>query len=480
MKNHVAFTLSFIFIAFLVPLFVLTSCNKDSTSNTVLTDEEIPDVADELRWDEETASDADTSECVGGEWKTETGVVSQCVKGSWVVRRITHQWGTSAALISESGSSVAVDKNGNIYVSGQTDGAFDGNVSPKNGQDAFLSKWNKDWKTREWTEQWGAESSAQGNSVVVDGNGNIYVAGNVYRWDVDREPFLSKWDSDGTNVWEKQWGTASEDHALSAALDAAGNIYVTGYTLGALDGNVSKGAYDIFLTKWDAGGTKAWTTQWGTNDSDMGHSVAVDRDGNIYVTGETHASLESANQGYGDIFLTKLKSDGTIIWTRQWGTIDADRGHAVAVDDDGNIYVTGQVWESLDGNDYGGLNDIFLTKWNPDGAKAWTRQWGTNDLDHGNSVTVDKNGDIYVTGETDSSLDGNASSGSTDIFLTKWDSDGTKVWTKQWGTGTGEVSRSVAVDGNGNIYLTGWTWGPLDGTVNEGYGDIFLTILPAE
>ena len=444
------------------------------------------DVVDEDSIDLDTGDtdmvvpDGDIAECVTGAWETENGVVSECVDGLWKVRRITRQWGTAN---SDYGSSVAVDASGAIYVTGRTDGALDGNTSA-GFEDIFLTKWNTDG-TKGWTKQWGTVNYDEGYSVAVDASGAIYVTGytngaldgNTRAGEHDI--FLTKWNADGTRVWTKQWGTVNNDEGYSVAVDAFGAIYVTGGTYGALDGNTSSGGLDIFLTKWNTDGTKVWTKQWGTATYDYGISVAVDASGAIYVAGYTLGELDgNASAGWSDIFLTKWNVDGTKVWTKQWGTVNSDYGYSVAVDAFGAIYVTGWTYGALDGNTSAGERDIFLTKWRADGTKVWTKQWGTASIDYGYSVAVDASGAIYVTGWTTGALDGNTSTGGSDIFLTKWKADGTKAWTKQWGTAKDEGGSSVAVDASGAIYVTGITGGALDGNTSAGNDDIFLSIIP--
>ena len=105
---------------------------------------------------------------------------------------------------------------------------------------------------------------------------------------------------------------------------------------------------------------------------------------------------------------------------------------------------------------------------------AWTKQLGTSSDDLGNSITTDSLGNIYVTGETGEGLDGNTHSGKSDIFLIKYNSSGTKQWTKQLGTPSYESGSDVTTDSSGNIYVTGTTLGGLDGNTNFGEKDIFL------
>jgi len=170
---------------------------------------------------------------------------------------------------------------------------------------------------------------------------------------------------------------------------------------------------------------KQWTKQLGTSSSDSGNGVTTDSSGNIYVTGSTKGGLDgNTNSGETDIFLVKYNSFGTKQWTKQLGTSSIDSGSGVITDSSGNIYVTGSTKGGLDGNTNSGEWDIFLVKYNSFGTKQWTKQLGTSSYDEGYGVTTDSSGNIYVTGSTDGGLDGNTNSGSYDIFLVKYNSSG--------------------------------------------------------
>jgi len=223
----------------------------------------------------------------------------------------------------------------------------------------------------------------------------------------------------------KQLGTSSKDYGTSVTTDSSGNIYVTGYTEGGLDGNTNSGESDIFLVKYNSSGAKQWTEQLGTSSKDDGTSVTTDSSGNIYMTGFTTGGLDgNTNSGGTDMFLVKYNSTGTKQWTKQLGTSSLDYGNGITSDSSGNIYVTGITSGGLDGNTIYGKNDMFLVKYNSSGIKQWTKQLGTSISEWGQDVTSDSSGNIYVTGSTEGGLDGNINSGSYDIFLVKYSSSG--------------------------------------------------------
>ena len=278
-----------------------------------------------------------------------------------------------------------------------------------------------------------------------------------------------------TTSWTKQLGTSSNDYGQGVTVDSSNNIYVTGRTYGGLDGNTNSGGEDLFLVKYYDNGTKQWTQQLGTSSDDEGWGVTVDSSDNIYVTGRTNGGLDgNTNSGSYDIFLVKYNSSGTKQWTKQLGTSSGDYGRGVTVDSSNNIYVTGYTQGGLDGNTNSGSYDIFLVKYNSSGTKQWTKQLGTSSSEGGVGVTVDSSDNIYVTGYTNGGLDGNTSSGGYDLILVKYNSSGTKQWTQQLGTSSNEWGEGVTVDSSNNIYVTGWTSGGLDGNTSSGGNDIFL------
>jgi len=231
-------------------------------------------------------------------------------------------------------------------------------------------------------------------------------------------------------AWTKQVGSASSDEGNSVAIDSAGNVYITGFTGGDLDGNSSAGSDDIFLSKFGGNGQKYWTRQIGTADNDVGYGVTTDSSGYIYVTGIISGD---GNLATGDIIVLKYDSNGNRVWLKTAGTNATNTATGIAADNAGNIYVTGWTTGSMDGNPALGGADIFLIKYDSNGNKIWTKQTGTSQDDTCKGVAVDSSGNIYLTGYTFGGLDGNPNQGGADIFIMKYDANGNKLWTKETG-----------------------------------------------
>ncbi len=220
--------------------------------------------------------------------------------------------------------------------------------------------------------------------------------------------------------------------------------------------------------------TRFWTMQLGTSSAEEGRGIDNDSSSNIYVTGGTYGGLDgNTSSGGQDIFLVKIDNATVKQWTKQLGSSSNDTGRGVAVGSSENIYVTGITAGGLDGYTNLGEQDIFLVKYNSSGTKQWTRQLGTSKSDIAHGVAVHSNSSIYVTGETRGGLDNNTNFGDKDIFLIKYNSSGTRQWTQQLGTASEDVGYGVALNSSGEIFVTGTTYGALTGS-NSGSSDFFL------
>ena len=141
--------------------------------------------------------------------------------------------------------------------------------------------------------------------------------------------------------------------------------------------------------------------------------------------------------------MVKYNSSGTHQWTNQLGTDRYDEARGVATDSSGNVYVTGYTEGGLDGNTNAGKADLFVVKYNSRGTKQWTKQLGTPSTDTANGVTTDSSGNVYVAGGTYGGLDGNTGSGVSDLFVIKYNSSGSKQWTNQLGSSSRNSTKEL-------------------------------------
>ena len=158
-------------------------------------------------------------------------------------------------------------------------------------------------------------------------------------------------------------GTAAHDRGNSITSDTNGNVYVSGWTDGGLDGNNSEGSGDFFVVKYDSSGVKQWTRQMGTADLDSAQGITSDNSGNVYVTGPTHGNLDGSSQvGAGDIFVVKYDGSGVKQWSMQFGSTAYERAQVISIDTNEKIYVMGYTEGDLGGNGNAGSEDIFIMK----------------------------------------------------------------------------------------------------------------------
>ncbi len=365
---------------------------------------------------------------------------------------------------------VSADGLGNVYMSGLTRGDLQGTNAGE--RDALLTKYNASG-TLLWTNQFGTSSYDIGNAVSADGLGNIYISGvtggNLGGPLVGYgDAFISKFDDSGTLLWTRQLGTTQWDTSYGMAADGLGNIYISGYTWGSLEGT-NAGYGDAFVSKYDDSGTLLWTRQPGSNLYDISNDVTADSAGNVYIAGVT--STGPSNFADHDAFVIKYDANGMLLWSKQFGTVGDDQITGVSSDGLGNVYIAGHTTGSLAGTNAGSA-DAFVSKYDASGTLLWTEQLGTSSRDLSYGVSADGLGSVYISGTTTGSL-GGTNAGSADAFVSKYDASGTLLWTEQLGTSSSDISYGVSADGLGNVYISGTTFGSLGGA-NAGNADAFI------
>ena len=298
-----------------------------------------------------------------------------------------------------------------------------------------------------------------------------------------------------THLWSQRFGSTGDDSGYAVAVDDSGNVFVTGLFFGTVNFGggdlVSAGDYDIFLAKYSAAGIHQWSQRFGSTSTDRGYAVAVDGSGDVFVTGVFTGTVNFGggglvSAGSYDIFLAKYNSAGAHQWSQRFGSTIDDYGQAVAVDESGNVFVTGYFTGTVNFGGAGlvsaGGTDIFLAKYNAAGAHQWSQRFGSTSYDAGYSVAVDGSGNVVVTGYFQGTVNfgggGLVSAGSLDIFLAKYNAAGAHQWSQRFGDTSADYGYSVATDGSGNVFMTGAFPGTGNfgggGLVSAGGTDIFL------
>jgi hypothetical protein len=381
------------------------------------------------------------------------------------------------------GKAIAVDSDGNAYVTGYFNGiaSFGSQISltSSGDYDIFVAKLDNN-NTWVWATQAGGSHDDRGQDIAIDLSGNIYVTGRSASDATfgslnqlpDGSDFVAKLDNSGNWQWVVRCsGCYSSSQGIT--IDTNANIYFTGnlrenITFGPII--LSSPDTDIYVTKLNSSGVWQWAVKAGGTSWDYAYGISSDTFGNTYVTGKfrgeiTFGSINLTSNGSSDIFVAKIDSNGMWQWAVKAGGTGPDLANGIAVDSSGNSYVTG-FFEGI--ANFGsinltsnGYNDIFVFKLDTNGTWQWAVRTGGDwhDLtDSGRGIAVDLDGNTYVTGR----FVMNATFGLTtltnethkDLFVAKLDNMGNWEWAIQGGDNF-TISDGIAVDSGGNTYVTG-------------------------
>ena len=350
------------------------------------------------------------------------------IKASQISNSI-FDWNTTWGGIDlDSGFSLSIDYDNNLYISGYTRSFGPGFEA------LFLVKFNNSG-ILQWNVTWGGIERDTMGKIAVDSKGYIYLVGYKVYGTGDIDMCLIKYNSSGQKEWEKIWGNSGSSHLIpeDIAVDSADNIYITGY-------NITGNSVDLIIIKLNSSGYEQWMQTWDEGTNTVGRGVAFDTSDNIYITGQkTKADY--------DIILLKYNNSGSFKWNRTWGGNNQDIGWAVSTDSVDNVYVMGQTDSFGEGDE-----DFVLLKYNSTGDLMWNRSWGGIDRDRAMGMTCDSNDNILVIGWTRSFGKIN-----NDIFLVKYNSLGSKLWNFTWDGGDNDSGRGIVLDSSENIYLMGNT-----------------------
>jgi len=266
-------------------------------------------------------------------------------------------------------------------------------------------------------------------------------------------------------------------HGVKA--DHQGNMLVAGDFNGTMDfgaGPVTSYSQDAFFAKYTALGQLVWFRHYGGLIYNVGNGIAVDSADNVIVTGYYSSTVDFGggaltNAGNVDIFVVKFTSGGTHVWSKRFGAANSDVGYKVAVDGSNNVVVAGTFQYGVD---FGGgvltsagSLDVFVAKYSGGGTHLWSKRVGGVNAEAVNGLALDGNGNVVMTGSFNGTVDFGGgvltSAGGNDIFLVKYaGGNGNHVWSKRFGGGSGDVGMGVATDSAGNVVLCGQFTGGVD------------------
>ena len=357
--------------------------------------------------------------------------------------------------------------DGSIIVAGQTFGNFDDPTLINNTSQVFIAKYTPEGDLN-WVKQLNSSNSASndvasGVDISADGSA-IYVVGttqgnlNGQSHIGGRDAWIAKYDLTGTVAWTRLLGTVVDERATAVKVGTDGFIYVTGSTDGNLDNKTNTGQTDTFIAKYNSAGNKEWVSLLGSSGVDVGYSISSSPEGSVYIAGITTQSISPVT-GFGsvDAFLVKYNSNGSRSWVRQLGTERVDQAFAVTTSSDGFIYVAGET----QGNLHGELNpstfgSSFISKYNAQGTREWTRILGSNSIDSIKAVSTYGNF-IFVSGFTYGNLDEQTGSGWARAFLSKYNTNGERLWTRLLSSTADTFSNTLTTNYQGAVFVAGRT-----------------------
>jgi hypothetical protein len=352
----------------------------------------------------------------------------------------------------------------------------------KGGTDILLASFDSAAKLQA-VKQFGDTALEQGLALAPGIAGTIVAAGSFssVKFDLGGMNLLHHGGSDGwvasyapglTHAWSRSVGSTSFDYVRSVATDAQGNIYIVGEFTNEIDlggGKLTaKGLTDLFVASYSAAGVHRWSKNYGASGAKVrGLGVATDSSGLVLVTGAYDApvSLGGPTLPAKTVFVASYKgTTGGHKWSKGFASTTASAGLALAADASGNVYVTGTIVGDVKFGTQShlshGSNDLFLASFTAAGVHRWAKLLGTYSSDEGYDVAVDGAGNVYITGNFSAAsieLGGGLrpNKGYKDILVASYTSTGSHRWSMTFGGINPDFGNGVALDGSGAIYLTG-------------------------
>jgi len=338
--------------------------------------------------------------------------------------------------------SIITDRLGNIYVTGWSQGGG-------NATDIITIKYGASGDTS-WVSRYrgpAVSSSVPGfepyvKLIAVDDSGNVYVTGTSYGGSTTGFDYATiKYNSSGVQQWAQRYNNSianNVDYATAIMIDAGGNVYVSGFS----DADAAGTIEDFCTIKYSANGVMQWTSRYNNGAHNRVNALTMDNTGNIYAAGWGGPAVLNGPGGY---LTVKYNNAGVQMWAMAYPGGSYDEASSIVVKDPDNIYVTG-------GLTVGSSSDFLTIKYNSLGVQQWTRAFnGTaNGYDKANAIALDRNGNIYITGSS------NNGGSVFDYATLKYDNAGNLLWNVRYNDGSSNCTpTALVVDTSNNFYVTG-------------------------
>jgi len=346
-------------------------------------------------------------------------------------------------------NAMTVDAAGNVYLTGssRSGGMFT--------EDIATIKYNSSG-TMLWTKRYVGSGYGEdhGYAIAVDASGNVYVTGRTWIDAASNNDIITiKYNSAGDSIWVKKYNGSKSNHdeAFAICLDASGNVYITGSSAGTVGPN---GIFDdLVVIKYNSSGVQQFAFRYNGSSGgfDKGNSIAVDISGNIYAVGTSWGGSGTPGSGF-DMVAIKLNSIGVSQWINRYSSTGNgdDALLDLVIEPLGTLYATGYETNIASDKDYKTL------KISSTGALMWSNTYNGpgNSADLACSITTDRSGNIYVTGKSYGGL-----STDYDIATVKYNSAGVQVWANSFNgsSSSNDEGKAITTDTSGNVYVTGFS-----------------------
>ncbi|WP_296148030.1 T9SS type A sorting domain-containing protein [uncultured Flavobacterium sp.] len=421
---------------------------------------------------------------------------------------------------------LAIDNSNDVLITGAFISTIDldpssvvTNLVSSGNTDAFIAKMNVSGNLV-WAKKFGGAMDNFNLGIVADSQKNIYsvgqfmgtvnfnpgagtsnltstLSGSYYSFDIS----ISKLDSNGNFVWAKKVGGIGDDSATAVTVDNSGKVYITGYFNNTVDFDPGSGVFnlsasgpsgtsDIYVLKLDSDGSFLWAKSFTSIGYNTAEAIKTDASGNIYFTGSFSNTVDfdpnsgvmqltaAGDSGIPDAFVTKLDSNGNLLWAKSFSGTNFDNGKSLTIDSSNNVIVAGTFNGTVDFDPSSNVHnltsqggfDIFVAKLDTAGNFLWAKNFGGLSADNVSNLVVDASNNIYATGFFTGSADFNiggdvavlnasGDTDNTDAFILKLSPNGNFSWVKSIKGFKDQAGIAMAVDGLGNIYNGGYFTG---------------------